>query len=404
MFGWLAHPEATLEELAQTACELGVGISPQGLDERFTRDAAAFLQAVLRRATLEKVEAEPVAVELLSRFNGLYLLDASQVTLPAALAEVWRGNGRTDPQRRTDGTEAAVKLHVGFDLCRGRLLGPELTDGREHDRNADLVARVLPAGAMRVTDLGYFKVGELARLDRLGVFWLTRFQTKCDLLDEAGQEWELDAFLAAQGPQTGDRVEASIRLGLAERLPCRLLAVRVPPGVAEERRRKLRERAKARGGTPTQKELALCEWTVYVTNAPPELLSMEGALVLARLRWQIELVFKLWKSHLKVDEWRTHNPWRILCEVYAKLLGALLQHWILVVTGWGQADRSLMKATRVIRNSIRSLALVLRVKEGWEAEMSLIRRCLDGRCRLEKRKTVPSSYQLLFNPQLLGLT
>lgn len=400
VFGWLAHPEATLEELAQTACELGVEISPQGLDERFTRDAATFLQAVLRRATLEKVEAEPVALELLSRFAGVYLLDATQVTLPSALAEVWRGNSRKGPERRTEGTEAAVKLSVGFDLCRGRLLGPDLTDGREHDRNADLVARVLPAGALRVTDLGYFKAGELARLDRTGVFWLSRFQTKCGLVDGEGRAWELDAFLAAQ---TTDRVEVPIRLGLAERLSCRLLAVRAPVEVAEKRRRKLRERAKARGGTPSRKELALCDWTVYVTNAPPEMLSLEEALVLARLRWQVELVFKLWKSHLKVDEWRTKNPWRILCEVYAKLIGALLQHWILVATGWGQADRSLVKATRLIRSHIRSLARVLMEKEGWEAEMSVIRRGLDRRCRLEKRRSVPSSYQLLFNPQLLGL-
>ncbi|MBW3625080.1 MAG: hypothetical protein KY468_16905 [Armatimonadetes bacterium] len=70
VFGWLARPEATLEELAQTACALGVGISPQGLDERFTKDAAAFLQAVLRRATFEKVSADPVAVDLLARLRG----------------------------------------------------------------------------------------------------------------------------------------------------------------------------------------------------------------------------------------------------------------------------------------------------------------------------------------------
>jgi hypothetical protein len=397
VFGWLAHPEATLDELAQTACALGVEISPQGLDERFTRDAAAFLRAVLKRAVHEKAEAEPVALDLLSRFEGVFLLDASQVTLPAELAEVWRGNGRKAPKA---GTEAAVKLHVGFDLCRGRLLGPDLTDGKEHDRNADLVARVLPAGSLRVTDLGYFKVGEMARLDRMGVFWLSRFQTKCGFLTADGQAWALDAFLAAQA---GDRVEVSILLGLAEQLPCRLLAVRVPAGVAEQRRRRLRERAKARGGTPSAKELALCDWTVYVTNAPPERLSLAEAFVLARLRWQVELVFKLWKSHLKIDEWRTRNPWRILCEVYAKLLGALVQHWILVVTGWGQADRSLVKATRVIRSYVRSLALALQDPEGWKAVMSVIRRCLDRRCRLEKRGTVPSSYQLLSDPQLLGL-
>lgn len=397
VIGWLSQPQARLEELAQTATALGVPISPQGLDQRFTKTASDFLRSVLKQAVHEKIEAEPVGLTVLSRFRGVYLLDASQVTLPAELAEVWRGNGRKTPK---EGTEAAVKLSVGFDLCQGKLLGPELTPGKEHDSNADLVATVLPKGSLRIADLGYFKLLGLARLDRMGSYWLSRCQTKCGFRDVDGRTWELDTFLAFQ---TEDRLDVPIRLGLKEQFPCRLLAVRVPPQVAEKRRRKLRERAKGRGQTPSQKELALCDWTVYVTNAPPELLSLEEAFVLAKVRWQIEIVFKLWKSHLFIDEWRTKNPWRILCELYAKLIGALLQHWLLVVTGWDTPDRSLVKATRTLRRSVRSLGLALHNEEKWKEEVALLRYCLEHGCQLNKRKTVPSSFQLLFNPHLLGL-
>jgi hypothetical protein len=397
VFGWLSQPHATLEELAQTATALGVPITPQGLDGRFTREASDFLLSVLQRAVYEKIEAEPVGVEALSRFRGVYLLDASQVTLPAELAEVWSGNGRRLPKA---GTEAAVKLSVGFDLCRGRLLGPELTDGKEHDSNADVVAKILPKGSLRIADLGYFKLLTLARLDRMGSYWLSRYQTKCGFWDADGHAWELDAFLAQE---TGDRLDLPIQLGLKERLRCRLLAGRVPPEVAEGRRRKLRQRAKGRGQTPSEKELALCDWTVYVTNAPPELLSLSEAFVLAKLRWQIELLFKLWKSYLFIDEWRTRNPWRILCELYAKLIGALLQHWLLVVTGWDAPDRSLVKATRTLRSSIRSLGLALLDELKWKDEIAALRNSLQHGCRLNKRKAVPSSFQLLFSPQLIGL-
>jgi hypothetical protein len=220
-------------------------------------------------------------------------------------------------------------------------LGPELTDGKEHDSNADLVATILPRGSLRVADLGYFKLLTLARLDRMGVFWLSRFQTKCSFLDADGQVWELDAFL--------------------------------------------------------------CEWTVYVTNAPVELLSLAEAFVIGKLRWQIELVFKLWKSHLLIDEWRSKKPWRILCEVYAKLIGALLQHWILVVTGWKDLDRSLVKATRTIRTHIGCLARSLLDLEKWKEVLSVLQGCLERGCRLYKRKSIPSSFQLLFKPELLGL-
>src|SRR5256885_16138726 len=41
VFGWLANPHASWENLAQAAAAVGVAISPQGLDQRCTEAAAA---------------------------------------------------------------------------------------------------------------------------------------------------------------------------------------------------------------------------------------------------------------------------------------------------------------------------------------------------------------------------
>lgn len=73
----------------------------------------------------------------------------------------------------------------------------------------------------------------------------------------------------------------------------------------------------------------------------------------------MELVFKLWKSHGQVDASRSGKPYRILCEVYAKLLGLLVQHWILVVTSWAYVNRSWFKAAQTIRQHITPLGLHL---------------------------------------------
>jgi len=73
--------------------------------------------------------------------------------------------------------------------------------------------------------------------------------------------------------------------------------VRVPPAVADERRRKLREALQRQGYTVSKARLALAGWTLLVTNAPATLISVAEALVLYRARWQIELLFKLWKQH-----------------------------------------------------------------------------------------------------------
>ena len=50
VFGWLENPEATLEELSQTAAAIGVIITPQGLEQRFSATAAQCLRQVLEAA------------------------------------------------------------------------------------------------------------------------------------------------------------------------------------------------------------------------------------------------------------------------------------------------------------------------------------------------------------------
>jgi hypothetical protein len=87
VFGWLADADATLEALAQTAGALGVPISPQGLDQRFTQETAACLEQVLAAAVGQVVSADPVAIPLLARFTTVQVQDSSTITLPAALAE-----------------------------------------------------------------------------------------------------------------------------------------------------------------------------------------------------------------------------------------------------------------------------------------------------------------------------
>ena len=53
VFGWLADPESSLSSLNQSAATVGVTISVQGLDQRFTPKAAEFLHSVLAAAVQE---------------------------------------------------------------------------------------------------------------------------------------------------------------------------------------------------------------------------------------------------------------------------------------------------------------------------------------------------------------
>jgi len=141
----------------------------------------------------------------------------------------------------------------------------------------------------------------------------------------------------------------------------------------------------------------MADWTVFITNAPVALLTVEEALVLGRARWQIELLFKLWKSHGRIDESRSQQPWRILCEVYAKLLALVVQHWLLLVGCWRYPDRSLRKAAQTVQKHALHLASSLACEARLAAAITTIQRCLAAGCRINKRKAKPHTYQLLLS-------
>ena len=84
-------------------------------------------------------------------------------------------------------------------------------------------------------------------------------------------------------------------------------------------------------------------------NVPEELLSAQEVGVLARVRWQVEIVFRVWKSCFRIDECRSRNVWRVLCELYAKLMGVVVWHWLVLVWRGGVWERSLYKAARAFQ-------------------------------------------------------
>ena len=133
VFGWLATPLGGVNELSRMAGALGVSISAQGIDQRFTPRAAACLQHVLATAVRQVVTAEPVAIPILRRFAGVYVQDSTTVALPADLAADWPGCGNAGTPAPSS---ASLKLQVRLDLTRGELAGPIPHPGRVHDRAA----------------------------------------------------------------------------------------------------------------------------------------------------------------------------------------------------------------------------------------------------------------------------
>ena len=392
-FTLLATPTPSLSDYTQTAAACGLAISPQGLDQRLTTAAAACLKQVLEVSMQAVVAVHPVALPLLRRFpGGVFIQDSTTIALPASYADLWQGCG--GPTEATGA--AAIKVQIQLDVLHGQLSGA-LEDGRASDQRATLDQHI-PAQALHLADLGYWDLSRLAALSARDCWWLSRMHTQTQLQTTDGTWWRLLDLLAAQGAVT--EIDLSVVLGKTEHLHARLLARRVPQEVADQRRRRLRETAKRKGRPVSADQLALAAWTMFVTNVPLSLLTVGEALVLGRVRWQIELLFKRWKSHGQVDYLPTVQRGRFLCALYGRLLAMVVQHWVLVTTCWDMPDRSLVKAAQVVRLHALILAKALPAVRRLAAALRDLARTVALGCRLNPRKTQPNTVQLLLNPEL----
>ena len=389
VFGFLGNAAATYGVLARRAAWMGVHISRQGLEQRFTRTAADFVQQVLARTVEQVISGQPVAIPLLQRFQGVYIRDSSVIALPPGLMELWPGVGNSC------GPTAALKLQIQLNFSTGQLHGPVLQSGRAQDQASPFQRQTLPPGTLHIADLGYFNLNRLAEDDRQGVHWLTRLKAGTAVYTLEGQPLDLVTWLESQAE---GQLECAVLVGQRARVPCRLLAVRVPQEVADQRRRRLREYARKKQVTPSANSLALLNWTLLITNVPEQNLSLSEGLILYRVRWQIELLFKLWKSYARLDEWVSQKPWRILCELYAKLIGVVIMHWISLTSLWQFPHRSLFQAARAVQEHSASLALTLPVQDMLVTTLNALQDCLQATCRLNRRAKHPRTFQLLLEP------
>ena len=127
--------------------------------------------------------------------------------------------------------------------------------------------------------------------------------------------------------------------------------------MTNKRRRSIRYRAKRKAQTPSKTLLRLAGWNLYITNIEEHRLTPKQICVIVGIRWQIELMFKCFKSIGRLHVSRSQKPYRILSEIYAKLIALLIQHAVMLVAGYRHIQQSFIKTAKHIAGYARLLTL-----------------------------------------------
>ena len=382
----VANPEASLNQMVEWSDELGLALTAQGLDKRLNERAVSLLWRLVERGVASLRREASVPSALLDQFKEIAIVDSTQVTLPASLSSQFAGSGG-------NASTASVKFQLRFDYLSGQVSALQVEAGRSSDQQCQLHCQQLKSGSLQLFDLGYFKQAALTDIAQAEAYFLCRLHPQVGLYETANSSTSLD--LAQRLKQVvGDRLEFTSYLGSQSRLLVRVLGQRLPATVIAHRHRKARATARRKNKPYSQNYLTLLDWSILITNVPQERLSFEHVMALYPIRWQIELLFKLWKSHAKlasVGQWR---PQRVLCHLYARLLALVLFQWLVAPWRFGEwGELSLTKAFQVFQH--HTLRLAQAIVAGWRGIARVLDKMIRGCLRFarhNKRRHSPSSF------------
>ena len=309
-----------------------------GLDQAL-RTVAGNLTLLEERITDSSVRARLQACEPWVKALLLQLLP-SLPALPAGYRlSVIDGSSVEAPG--ADGTD--YRLHLRLELVSLTFLELVVTDTHTAE---SLRHFTLGAGDIALVDRGYCQPAALVETHQQGADWIVRWNSGIPLWTPTGEAFDLVTTLK-QGPLTQAILTRAVQVGPAgstTRVAAVLHACRLPEAPANAARQRCRRRAQKKGKTLKAATLYLAGWVIVVTTLEPAGWTAETILALYRVRWQVELAIKRWKSLLKAGQLRAKAEGTLASLwLHGKLLYALLLERRCRRFGgdqWGYLDRA----------------------------------------------------------------
>lgn len=378
----------------------GIEIRKQSLHERFNRYALVFLKVALEELLQQQLNID---LCLDSRpFGRILIKDSTCFQIDESLEAYYPGSGGS-------GSGASVRIQFEYDLLTGKINDLSVNAFNEQDAS-DSIATIerTSAGDLIIRDLAYMSLDVLREIVDRSAFYLCRPSPSVHIYEKKGDKYcQLDfAQLTKHMKKHNlESIEKDVYLGSKDKFKTRLVLHLLPPDVVSRRIRKARETSRNKGrGDLTKEYIARAHLNLFVTNAAVELLSARNTWNLYRLRWQIELIFKVWKSICRIDNVKKVKRYRLECYIYAKL--------ILIVLGWQilwQTSAWLYHAEGKVMSILKSAKTLFRKHISALAEIFLFktrsaRSFMNDFCNLsrsnhllEKRREQPTSFELLLS-------
>lgn len=299
-------------------------ISAPALVQRINKASSSKFMKIIFEKILqnsrEKFKKEsPKNGDSLNSFNNIFIQDSTVFEINKHLSRYFPGTKRGG-KKGGNSCKSQVKIDLIQNFATGKIEDVQIYEGKRPDQAlSDKIITRLHIGDLVFRDLGYFKIEVFKTIMSVGAFFISRFPShvKVYLNPEDNKLTSLGDYLN-RNYKNQSVIDLTVWIS-DERLKVRLIAYRMPKNTVKERLRKTNQSAKKMGRVTSKQKLALLEFSIFISNIPIDMITAERIGTIYRLRWEIELIFKTWKSQLRLDILEGISLYRIQCLLWSRL-------------------------------------------------------------------------------------
>lgn len=297
--------------------DYGKRISKQAIDKRFNNNAVKFINAIFKYYLEDQINSDPIPSQLKDQFSSIRIMDSTEFKLPSSLASSFPSYGGS-------GTNAGAQIQFEYDMLNGKIENLSLENVLVSDHTyASNNMGSMKANSLVIRDLGYFNIPAYKEIEDKNSFYISRLKPILNIYEKSEGKYKRlthTSIIRKLRRSNSSYLDLDVFIGQAAKYPVRLVANLLEEKTRDNRLKKLKARRK--NLTPLDKIAS--HLNLFVTNIDRKKTSSNEIYQLYKLRWQVELVFKTWKSILKIHKVRQMKPERLRCYLMSKLL------WILI--------------------------------------------------------------------------
>lgn len=296
-------------------------VSKQAINERFNDRTRDMLTYILQDVISKQLSRKPILSGYANHFTDIHIMDSTEFVVSKKVASTFPGYGG-------EGKEAIIQIQFEYQLLGSKVTELAIGSALDSDPKAGMknIDKISPQSLL-IRDLGYFGPKAFKELTQKNLYFISRAKSHWNFYTkEDGRMKQLTnaEIIQKLKDQKEKYLDMDVYVGAQERSPVRLVA-----NLLTQEQAAIRMKKKSANRKLGKDAMESIELNLFLTNVEREKCDTVTIYELYTLRWQIELIFKTWKSVMNIHKIHAMNATRLECIILVKLLWVMLNWTIL---------------------------------------------------------------------------